>query len=189
MTVTAAEARELALKKLCGREPLTGDHPVRLQSDTVERLVRAQLAVDEAEELPEDDTGRAAAVEQAQRERAAAQEAVDDSTITFTFEGLAPELFDDLLEKHPPTDAEIALAETRQLPRPEYGKAFRPALIAATCTFPGFTSAEEAQQFLWGGKGRLSRTEADDLFALAMAVCGGRREVIDWGKDSARTSG
>lgn len=189
MTVTAAEARDLALKKLRGREPLTGEYLVRLQSDTVERLVLAQLAVDEAAELPDSDEDRAAAVEQAEQERSAAQEAVDDSTITFTFEGIAPQVFDELLEQHPPTEEEIALAASRDHPRPEYGRTFRPALIAATCTFPGFASAEEAQQYLWGGDAHLSRSEAEDLFGLAMAVCRGRREVIDWGKDSARTSG
>lgn len=191
MTVSAEEARALALKKLSGREPLTGEAPVRLSSETVEALQRAEFTRAEAAEaldLAPDDEQAQQALEQATALLAAAQDAVDETSVVMRFQALEPDAYDALVERFPPTDAEQQQAKDDGMGRPEFGRAFKPALIAATCTFPAFDSAEQAERWLWGGQAHLSRAEADDLFRLAYAVCNGRREVVDWGKDSARTS-
>lgn len=184
MTVSAAEARELALKKLSSREPITGEYPVRLEHEPAMRLTRARLDLDELEEETTPDPEKVAAAE---AELVAAQEQVDEATIVMTFTSLAPEDFDKLVEQFPPTKEEIEADAERGFPRPEYSDAFRPALVAATCTFPGFVDAAEAKACLWGGRWHLTREEVKEIFKLALAVCRGRRDVNDWGKDFARS--
>jgi hypothetical protein len=185
MTATAAEARESALARLEQRARLTSSYLIRLDPEAVQALEKARLAVDELEEQdePGDALDEALAV---LRER---QAALDEATVEMLFEGLPPVVFEELLHSHRPTSEEIADALERDQPRPDYGKEFKPALVAACCTFPGFESADQAQEYLWGGRAGLSSAEADDVFLAALQVCTGRRQVVDWGKDFARTLG
>jgi hypothetical protein len=179
--------RQSVIQQLLGRERLTGDYEVLLTSAAKEKVERAQQAVLDAESLHEAkataDTETALA--EANAALVAVWKQVQGSVVKLSFEGLPDDLFDELVGKYPATDEQEKERGAGLRWNPQ---TFPPALIAATCTFPGFVSADEAHEVFYGPKSRFSRTEAASVFATALLTCEGSREVADWGKGSGETA-
>lgn len=128
------------------------------------------------------DQERDAALTPYRRAVEAAEEAVRESTQTFVFRSPGSKAFEDLIAEHPPTDDDHDDAR-KMTGRPEalarwHTDTFGPALLAACCIDPKLTVDEATAIYTdW------TDTEAGELFAAALAVCQGIRQV-DLGKAS-----
>lgn len=106
---------------------------------------------------------------------AAAQAALDEATFWFTFQGIGRAAFARLVAEHPPTDEDIAHAESRARDRPDFHAAtFAPALIAASCIAPAMTLETANSIFedeAWNTE------ELGALMAAALSVCARARPL------------
>lgn len=97
-----------------------------------------------------------------------AQEALDQATGWFTFQGLGRSAFARLLAEHPPTEAAMQKAAAAGQPPSDYNPAtFAPALIAASCLLPTLTEQDVLDLYddpAWNDD------ELGSIFAAALAV-------------------
>ena len=182
-TPPAAAARKAALARMNGREQVTSEYPLILTSATAAAAKAAQDAFLHAEAAGDADALKAATARLDE-----AMTALRDDTIVMTFQALPRAVFRLLMAEHPATDEQQAEAEKAGARRRWNPDTFPDALIAATCTFPGFDSVEQAAAFLSSPDARVSPEEADEIFATALQTCESSRQVADWGKGSGETA-
>lgn len=129
------------------------------------RAARQQVAGDEAE--------LAADVDDARKRVEQLTEACRAQTVELRFRALPRLAYDDLVDKHPPTDEQKKEGQTTNV------DTFGPALVSATLVEPKLTEAEVRQlQESW------NMAEASALFNTALGV-NVRRRVADLGKGSS----
>ncbi len=188
-TIAPVLDRDARLARMRGRKPLTGSYPLILSDDAAERVRVAQERLLSAETdhtvAPSEETQ--ALLAQARQECTAAHQALDGDTEVLLFEGLPRDVYNDLIEQHPPTEAQAAKAAERDEELRWNTDAFPYVLIHATNTQPGFDSPQHAQQMLRDAK--CSDSEVKAIFGTALLTCEGAREVSDWGKGSGETAG
>jgi hypothetical protein len=99
----------------------------------------------------------------------AAQAALDDATMWFTFQALGRNAFARLVASCAPTEQQIADAETNGRPRPEYNvETFGPLLLSESCVAPSGLTLDD-----WMGifaDEAWNEQEIGALMAAALAV-------------------
>lgn len=128
------------------KRPTRAACPLCLDPDALDAYERAQAARNEAlgaslrdpedPELQSDLATTAAELDKAKK-------ALRKATVTFHFEALPGQQYEDLLDAHPPTPDQIATARRKGQAVPSYNEAtFAPALVAACCVDPKMDEGE-----------------------------------------------
>lgn len=181
--------------------PATADHlkKKRPATKTVEVVLDPALAVElrdaeaahaEAERAlavrPADTDLQAAAWAAAEEVEVLRARAVDeDAVVAVRFRSIGRVAWDDLLDRHPPTDEQTAEAKKAGLGALNFNSdTYPPAVVAASLDDPKLTAAEVLDMWDspdWNG------AELQVLFAAALEV-NSARHTLDVGKGSAGTA-
>lgn len=106
--------------------------------------------------------------------------ALDDVTVALTLQTVGARRYDELVEEHPPTKAQLEAAKKDGLAAPPWDReTFLTALIAESLIEPAL-SADELEQL----RDRLNRTEWVELQNTALEVNTRVRRVAELGKGS-----
>lgn len=175
----ARAAQRTATKEdLLAKKPRTEVVPVVLDDD-------AALAYEEAAEALRAAQSNGHSPEQLavlESELGRLRAAVDESTVRMVFRSIGAKAYDELVDRHPPTDEdheEIQRILGSAARAPYNGETFAPALIAASLCDPSLDLADV--QAIWEGWNREERTQ---LFNAALSVNSRARKVAELGKGS-----
>lgn len=169
--------------------PLVCDPEVGAEWDRLTGVLsaaQAKLDASEAADIPAARlrTLRKAVVD-AQAEVDAYRPTVEAVTFTFKLRSMGRRSFEELMDAHPPTPAELAEADAKGEPRPQWSAdTFAVALIAHTLEAPKLTEAEVRAE-LWDNED-WNNAELSTLWMAALAVNNERR-VADLGNGSGTT--
>lgn len=183
VTPVATAARQQVLDRIRGRDLLTGEYSLILSADAVTAVQDARAVFLAAEE--EGDEQR---LIEARAALEVAHEHLAAETVVLRFTGLPSAAYRALMDAHGPTEAQREEAAKHGVLRRWNPDTFPDALIAATCTDPGFDSVEQVAALLSSTTGVLSEAEHEQVFNVARLTCEGAREVSDWGKDFGGTA-
>jgi hypothetical protein len=181
--------------------PATADHlkKKRPATKTVEVVLDPALAVElrdaehahtEAERLlevrPADTDLQAAAWAAAEEvEELRARAADEDAVVAVRFRSIGRVAWDDLLDRHPPTDEQIAEAKRAGLGALNFNsETFPPAVVAASLDEPKLSAVEVLA--MWDSPD-WNQAELQLLFSAALEV-NSSRHTLDLGKGSAGTA-
>lgn len=145
----------------------------------------AREARERYEALLSADGASASAVAAAKKAAAAADAARDDMSERFSFRALPRGEYQALLDAHPPSAEDVAKAEDRGEPVPEFDPSFMPALVAASIIEPALSEVEvhelwASPDWAWG--------ELLMLFVTANSASAAT-SVVELGKGSTGTVG
>jgi hypothetical protein len=159
--------------RLRAKQPRRITVGVFLDESLADRLDAAVLAKHQA--LAAD--APPADVEPLQAAVTAAQEALDEATMWFTFAGLGRSAFARLIDEHPPTPQQLADAEKISRAAPTFDPdTFAPALLAASCVSPAGLGVEDFLAIYSDPAWNVE--ELGSLFAAALSVNGQARPLV-----------
>src|SRR5205085_5378691 len=161
-TPVAAAARQAVLDRIRGRDLLTGEYSLILSADAVTAVQDARAVFLAAEE--EGDEQR---LIEARSALEVAHEQLTAETVVLRFTGLPSAAYRALMDAHEPTEAQREEAAKHGVLRRWNPDTFPDALIAATCTDPGFDSVEQVAALLSSTTGVLSEAEHEQVFNVA----------------------